>query len=561
MSSTDAQRRPVFIDRRNNRLFADPLIGNGAWPEVLVTPGMFGTFPANTILGRQGTSGTASAISADVTIDLLNTATTSVLAAARVTAATTSAAGVVQLNDAINSTSTTTAATANAVKTAYDLANAALPKSGGTLTGGITFAAGQATATTAAAGIVQLTDSFSSTSTTTAATPAAVKAAYDNSANKMPLSGGTFTGGVKFDGEATLSSLNGDCIAGLRNRIINGGMRICQRNASVSVFSLDATGVYTLDRWRAVNNTDGNFTISQSTDVPVDQGFTNSLLVTVGAADTSLAASQRASIQQRIEGYRVADFLYGSVSAKTVILSFWVKASATGSYGLSLRNAGSGATRSYNASYSVNAANTWEKKQIIISGDTTGTWATGSGIGLNVTWSLGSGSSCKGAAAWQAGDTDGVTTATAAPIGTASATLALTGVQLEVASQTATSATPFERRPLAVELMLCQRYYWKSYDQGVAPNAISSNGQFATVSNAAGLWRITVPFKVTMRDVPAVVNSYSPATGSAGAYRDDNAGLDRSTTLTSVGMDNATFAGSTAGYAYSRLHVTAEAEL
>lgn len=141
-ANSDPQRRPVFIDRVNNRFLADPTIGS-TWRVVPLVPGMFGDVPANTLLGRYGSSGTPSYISADVTIDLINTATTSVITAARVTAATTSQAGVVQLEDATNSTSTTTGATPNSVKSAYDLAAAALPKSGGTMTGAITFAAGQ----------------------------------------------------------------------------------------------------------------------------------------------------------------------------------------------------------------------------------------------------------------------------------------------------------------------------------------------------------------------------------------------------------------------------------
>lgn len=557
MSNTDAQRRPVFIDRRNNRLFADPLIGNGAWPEVLITPGMFGEFPANTILGRQGTSGNASALSADVTIDLLNTATTSVISAARVTAASTTGAGVVQLNDATNSTSTTTAATANAVKSTYDLANAALPRSGGTMTGSITFAAGQPTATTSSAGIVQLTDSISSTSTTTAATPQSVKSAYDTAFAAMPKTGGTFTGAVTFSDEATLKQLNGDCLAGLRNRVINGGMRVCQRSTSTAVGALNAAGVYTLDRWRAINNTDGTITVSQSTDVPVGEGFTNSLRVVTNTADGSLGATQRVSIEQRIEGYRVADLAYGTAGAKPTILSFWVKATSAATYGLSIRNAGSGATRSYNASYSVTVANTWEKKTIAIPGDTTGTWATGNGVGLNITFSLGAGSSAQGAPGWQAGDTDGVTGASSFPIGFAGFVWSITGVQLEPGTA---SATPFERRPMALEMALCQRYFWKSYDSATAPGTATSSGQFVSVSNANGTWRITAPFKVTMRDTPATITSYSPASGTAGAYRDDTAG-DRSSSLVSSGAENASFSGSTGAYVNIRFHVTAEAEL
>jgi hypothetical protein len=122
----------------------------------------------------------------------------------------TSVRGTVQLTDSVSSTSTTTAATPASVKSAYDLANtanttaaAALPKAGGTMTGNITFAGGQPTATTASPNIVQLTDSTSSTSTTTAATPNSVKSAYDlaNTANTtanaaLPKAGGTISGNI-----------------------------------------------------------------------------------------------------------------------------------------------------------------------------------------------------------------------------------------------------------------------------------------------------------------------------------------------------------------------------
>lgn len=110
--------------------------------------------------------------------------------------ATTAAAGIVQLTDSTNSTSITTAATPNSVKTVADAATAALPKAGGTMTGPIVFAGAQPTATTSAAGIVQLTDSTSSASTTTAATPNSVKTVADTASAALPKAGGTMTGSI-----------------------------------------------------------------------------------------------------------------------------------------------------------------------------------------------------------------------------------------------------------------------------------------------------------------------------------------------------------------------------
>jgi len=87
------------------------------------------------LVGNSSNVATPTTLTGDVSIT--NAGVTSVVAGS------TSTAGKLQLTDSTSSTSTTTAATPNAVKTAYDLANAALPKSGGTMTGAITFAAGQ----------------------------------------------------------------------------------------------------------------------------------------------------------------------------------------------------------------------------------------------------------------------------------------------------------------------------------------------------------------------------------------------------------------------------------
>ena len=161
-ANTDPQRRPLFVDRVNQRLLADPAIGGSSWPVVTITPGMFADIAENTVIGRHGSSGAPSALSADVVIELINSATTQVIAAARLTSASTSAAGIVRLSSATDSTSELTAATSSAVKSAYDLAgnagtvaNAALPKSGGVMSGLITFAAGQTISGYASLGAAQ----------------------------------------------------------------------------------------------------------------------------------------------------------------------------------------------------------------------------------------------------------------------------------------------------------------------------------------------------------------------------------------------------------------------
>ena len=236
---------------------------------------------------------------------------------------------------------------------------------------------------------------------------------------------------------------------GNRNLIINGAMNVAQRGTS----AVTATANFPVDRFRVDHSTDGAFTGEQSTDVPSDQGFTKSMKYQTTTADSSLAANQYFYTRHIIEGLNSAHLMFGSSSAKTVTLSFWVKSSLTGTFGGSVWN--DGFNRSYPYSYTISAANTWEKKTITITGDTSGTWLTTNGRGINIGWGLGLGSDYSGTAgAWAASGLLSVTGATSL-IGTLNATWYITGVQLEVGD----TATDFEHRTFADELHKCQRYY------------------------------------------------------------------------------------------------------
>ena len=254
-----------------------------------------------------------------------------------------------------------------------------------------------------------------------------------------------------------------------KNRIINGDMRIDQRNAGASV-TINATAkAYTVDRWHANGQpTDGVFTVQQSTTAPT--GFTNSLLATVTTADASIGADQYYLLCQRIEGYNVADLDFGSAAAKTVTLSFWVRSSLTGTFSGALEN--SAENRAYPFTYSISSADTWEQKTITIAGDTSGTWLTNNGIGLFVWFDLGCGSNKRGTAgSWTGSNLYGATGAVQL-IATNGATFYITGVQLEAGSV----ATPFERRSYGQELALCQRYYLEAaaHAQGPVPGAMTT---------------------------------------------------------------------------------------
>ena len=284
---------------------------------------------------------------------------------------------------------------------------------------------------------------------------------------------------------------------GFKNRIINGSMTIDQRNAGAAV---TANGAFPVDRFFVGNTTDGAFSGQKNTSVPA--GFVNSLKITTTTADASLTTTQRISVVQSIEGNNVADLNWGTANAQAVTLSFWVRSSLTGIFGGSLQN--SGAARSYPFSYTISVADTWEQKSVTIAGDTSGTWLTTNGIGLNVVFCLGAGPDRTGTAgAWTAANIQSVTGAVSV-IGTINATWYVTGVQLEVGS----TATPFEFRSIGQELALCQRYYWKT-----TPTTAGRIGMAASsATNSTG--RAVIPFPVTMRTSPAALEQ----SGTAGDY-------------------------------------------
>ena len=287
-----------------------------------------------------------------------------------------------------------------------------------------------------------------------------------------------------------------------KNRIINGGMRIDQRNAGAAVTINSTANTYTVDRWAAAGQlTDGVYTAQRSTTAP--SGFTNSLLATVTTADSSIGSTQSYLLTQFIEGLNASDLAWGTASAAPVTLSFWVRSSLTGTFGGCLQNSAN--DRSYPFSFTINSANTYEQKSITIAGDTTGTWLTDTGRGINVRFSLGVGSSYKTTSgAWAAGNYF-APTGSVDFISTLSATFYVTGVQLEKGS----TATAFDYRPYTTELQLCQRYYEKSCAIETAPTAgmaYDNNGSYVT-ANAFGTTNArtnSLYFKVQKRASPTV---------------------------------------------------------
>jgi hypothetical protein len=287
-----------------------------------------------------------------------------------------------------------------------------------------------------------------------------------------------------------------DSLQGFRNRIINGNMVIDQRNAGASVSISSATNTYTLDRWRANASGGGVFSVQRSTTAPA--GFTNSLLATVTTVDSSIGSGDFYHVRQSIEGFNFSDFGFGSASAQSITLSFWVRNSLTGTFTVLLRN--EAGNRGYLATYTVNTANTWEQKSITIAGDTTGTWATDNTSAVIVSFVLGSGST-QTTGVWGTSTVEAATGMTQW-IATSGATFYITGVQLEAGSV----ATPFERIDYGRQLIQCQRYLPAINASSGTSEAFGSGGAASTTVTS-----IYYPFNTTARVKPTgiIVSSAS----------------------------------------------------
>ena len=305
-------------------------------------------------------------------------------------------------------------------------------------------------------------------------------------------------------------------VDGFKNRIINGAMVIDQRNAGASVTITNTVALtYTLDRILAYGAVASKFSIQQNAGaVTPPVGFTKYLGCTSLSA-YSVGASDAFIVGQAVEGLNITDLAWGTANASSITLSFKVYSSLTGTFGGSIYNADS--TRSYPFSYSIPVANTWTTISITIPGDATGAWATDNTAGIQLVFSLGSGSTVSGTAGAWAGASYRSATGATSVVGTNGATFYITGVQLEKGS----TATSFDYRPYGTELALCQRYYEKSYEIGTVAGTSTNTGKGTYVMAAGnGYWRWTQLYQVPKRTA-STFTIYS-TTGASGNVRLNN---------------------------------------
>lgn len=334
---------------------------------------------------------------------------------------------------------------------------------------------------------------------------------------------------------------------GFKNRIINGAMVIDQRNAGASGTAIN---VYTLDRWGYAASQASKGTWGQNLNsVTLPAGFTKYLGFQSSSA-YSVGSGDYFALYHTIEGLNVADFGWGTINAKTVTLSFQVYSSLTGTFGGVLNN--NGATRSYPFTYTVSSPNAWTTISVTIPGDTSGTWLTTNGLGIQILFGLGVGSTYSGtASSWASANYVSATGATSV-VGTNGATFYITGVQLEKGS----TATSFDYRPYGTELALCQRYYIR---YGYPTNTPSDGTRFGTAIGSSTTEALgVVPTPVAMRSLPTA--------GYSSVGVGNSAGVAQLTSLTtgslfnnSIGVTAGFASGITASSAYQFRHYSATA--
>ena len=281
-----------------------------------------------------------------------------------------------------------------------------------------------------------------------------------------------------------------------KNVIINGNMSVAQRGTS---FTTVTDGTYTLDRFNYRKSNDGEVTITQDSSAP--DGFANSLKVDVTSADDSLSASQLAFLEYNVEAQDLQRLAFGTSSAKNFTLSFYVKSNKTGTYAVNISQ-NDNSSKQATLNYTINSANTWERKSLTFTGDTSGVINDDNGIGFLVYWVLAVGST------FTSGGSTSATfqTYANANLGAGHAVNLLddtanewfiTGVQLEIGQ----NATEFEHEPFANTLRKCQRYFrtfgGNSGNERVAVGFYYSSTGFRTVIPLSPQMRATPTLTVT----------------------------------------------------------------
>lgn len=316
----------------------------------------------------------------------------------------------------------------------------------------------------------------------------------------------------KARGLADLGNAFDDGALSNRNLIINGAMKVAQRGTSTTGVTSGVT--YVADRMPFSLSSLGTWTLTQESDGP--DGFANSVKMDCTNADASPAAADYVFFFHRIEGQDLQQLGYGTSGAQSMVLSFYVKSNKTGNGTVGFFQTDN-SFKHQSHQYTINAANTWERKSIIIPSDTSGVINDDNGRGFEIEWALNSGSNFSAGtlqSTWTALNNTNRNPSNLGIGGSTSDYWQITGVQLEVGD----TATPFEHRSYGDELARCQRYY-----EFLGNFDVVSQGHFLGISNSYAA--IQVPSSANMRATPTVYGTLENRYGGGGSdWKDMKAG-------------------------------------
>ena len=315
-----------------------------------------------------------------------------------------------------------------------------------------------------------------------------------------------------------------------RNVVINGAMQVAQRATSVA--SITTAGYYTADRWQASITTLGTWTQSVENDAPTGSGLRKSVKMLCTTANASPAAGDSFLFRTLLEGQNIQQFAKGTASAKAFTLTFWVKASTTGTYIAELVDQDN--SRQVSAAYTVSAANTWEKKTITFPADTTGAFDNDNASSLSLNFWLGAGTNFTSGTlntSWASTTNANRAVGQTNVAGATNRTWQITGVQLEAGSV----ATPFEFEDIQTTLMRCYRYFQTSYIYGSTWPSYPTGGVQVRYNNSVDTAYIDgFSFIAPMRAAPTIT-LYNQVSGLVGIYRGSDAANVTGNTLPRIG--------------------------